>query len=299
MLRIILPGLMAVITAFVAGNPSWAESRPSDGDNGLRSQSTAQESTTPPVWIVVNLFTGRSSKQAVRVRDTFMELGAEGNGVVLPFAEITVDRIERMKPSFLVLSPNGIPWCRYKGKNGVDLQNFLDALKVIVEELNVPVVGICGGHQAIALAFGGKVGPILGGEDDCFPYGKNPTERGRRHVGIMAHDPIFLGMDPMLNMVENHYDEVKRLPQGFVWLAGNQTSKYQIIRHPQKPAYGIQAHSEYFFGSKPDGGLLLRNFIHVAKTHNRLTRTSVVRSEAEKGRSEPVREADQRDTKLW
>ncbi|MEW6530512.1 MAG: gamma-glutamyl-gamma-aminobutyrate hydrolase family protein [Thermodesulfobacteriota bacterium] len=227
-----------------------------------------------PIWIVVNMFTGPTSKQAKRVRDRMEELGPGGRGIVLPYREITVENMRKLKPAFLVLSPNGVPWCRYRGKNGEELQEFFKALKTIAEDLAVPVVGICGGHQALALAFGGKVAAIRGDEDDCLPYGKNPTERGRQEVQVLTDDPIFRGMGKTLNMVQNHFDEVKRLPDGFVWLAGNSTSPYQIIRHPSRPVYGIQAHSEYFFGAKPDGGLLLRNFIEIAQAHNRIVRGS-------------------------
>jgi len=221
-------------------------------------------------WIVVNLFTGRTSKQAERVRDVFVRLGARGRGIVLPFSEITVENMARLNPAFLVLSPNGMPWCKYRGKNGVDLENFFQALRVIVEEMDIPVIGICGGHQAIALAFGGKVGPIRGGEDDCLPYGKNPTERGRHDVHVVENDPLFSGMGKSLNLVQNHYDEVKRLPPGFINLASNPLCQYQIIRHATKPAYGVQAHTEYYYNSRPDGGLLLRNFLQIAGEHNRL-----------------------------
>ncbi len=250
------------------------------------NQDPAATSAVSNVWVVVNLFHGRTSKQAEKVRDILAGLGAGGRGIVLPFAEVTAENMERIRPAFLALSPNGVPWCKYKGKSGEALDGFLDSLRVIVEEMNIPVVGICGGHQALALAFGGKVGPIRGREDDCLPYGKNPTERGRHAVFVRAEDPIFLGAGKSLNLVENHYDEVKRLPSGFVWLAENKLSPYQIIRHPTKPAYGIQAHTEYYLPNKPDGGTLLRNFLHIAVTHNRTVRahpapTQVERSAAE------------------
>jgi len=246
-----------------------------DADATKKAPHTEPVSDAAPassLWIVVNMFTGASSKQAVLVRDTLARLGAGGKGIVLPYRAITVDRMEQLRPAFLALSPNGIPWCRYKGRNGRDLADFFEALPIIAEELNIPIVGICGGHQAIALAFGGKVGPIRGGEDDCLPYGHNPTERGRHWVKVVTDDPIFAGMNEQLNMVQNHYDEVKRLPPGFVCLAANKLCPYQIIRHPSRPVYGIQAHCEYYYSSRPDGGLILRNFLNIARTHNRLVR---------------------------
>ena len=238
----------------------------------IRDSQQAEIVEPSSLWIVVNMFTGRTSKQAVIVQETLERLGAEGRGIILPYAEITVENMKKLKPSFLALSPNGIPWCKYRGKNGQDLDNFFKALRVIVEDMQIPVVGICGGHQALALAFGGKVGPIRGGEDDCFPYGHNPTEKGRRDVYVLHRDPLFLGMDKSLNLVESHYDEVKRLPKGFIALAENKMCPYQIIRHPARPAYGVQAHTEYYMNSRPDGGILLRNFLDIVRTHNRIAR---------------------------
>ncbi len=246
-------------------------------DNGAAPSSQLSEVGVvgaSSTWIVVNMFTGRSSKQAVIVEETLERLGAEGHGMILPYAEVTVENMKKLRPAFLALSPNGIPWCKYRGKNGQDLDNFFKSLRVIIEDMQIPVVGICGGHQALALAFGGKVGPIRGGEDDCFPYGHNPTEKGRHDVYVLHKDPLFLGMGKSLNLVQSHYDEVKKLPEGFVALAANKMCPYQIIRHPERPAYGVQAHTEYYMNSRPDGGMLLRNFLDIVRTHNRIVRSS-------------------------
>ena len=276
---------MALVLSLAAMGQAPAKGKDSKAPTRRPSTETLTTASIP-IWIVVNLFTGASSRQAVRVRDTLARLGAEGKGIVLPYKEITVENMARLQPEFLALSPNGMPWCRYKGKNGEDLQNFLKALKSIVEDMNIPVIGICGGHQALALAFGGKVGPIRGGEDDCLPYGKNPTERGRHDIRVLQKDPLFVGMGPTLNLVQNHYDEVKRVPTGFITLAANDLCAYQIIKHPLKPAYGVQAHTEYYLPKRPDGGLLLKNFLKIARIHNRLTRkkpTNAVRDTANSG----------------
>jgi GMP synthase (glutamine-hydrolysing) len=232
-----------------------------------------------PSWLVVDLFTGGSaSKQSVKVHDAFVRLGAEGKSSILSFRKVTIQEVIDRRPAFIVLSPNGIPWCRYRGQNGEKLKDFFRSLKVIVEEMNVPVIGICGGHQALALAFGGKVGPILGGEDDCFPYGKNPIEKGRHDLDIVRDDPLFKGLGKTINLVQSHTDEVKRLPKGFICLAKNELCPYQIIRHPSRPAYGVQAHTEYFHSRRPDGGILLENFLRIAREHNRAGRTAISHS---------------------
>ena len=259
--------LNAILCLVMAANSFSAQDKGKAAEPRVGASSGASS-----VWIVVNLFSGKSSRQAVIVHKALVRLGAEGNGIILPYRAITVENMEKIKPAFLALSPNGVPWCRYKGRNGEDLDQFLKALRTIVEDMSIPVIGVCGGHQALALAFGGKVGPIRGGEDDCLPYGKSPTEKGRHDVYVTEPDPLFAGMGKSLNMVQNHYDEVKKLPPDFVGLAANDLCPYQIMKHPTKPAYGVQAHCEYFHRARPDGGLLLRNFLNIARAHNRTER---------------------------
>src|SRR5271157_6332841 len=225
-------------------------------------------------WVMVGLSPDGCSRGCRHVFSVVKELSGNPNGLIVHFSKVTPEWLAELQPSFIILSPQGTPWCRYTGEMGVSLQNFLWMLPMAAEEMNIPVIGICGGHQALALAFGGKVGPIRGGEDDCLPYGKNPTERGRHNVYVVADDPLFQGMGKTVNLVQNHYDEVKRLPEGFVRLAQNELCGYQIIKHPTKPAYGVQAHTEYYLKTRPDGGVLLKNFLGIAKTHNELVRKS-------------------------
>jgi GMP synthase (glutamine-hydrolysing) len=186
----------------------------------------------------------------------------------LHFSKVTYELIADMKPEFIILSPQGTPWCRYTGEKGVALQNFLWTLPVFAEELNIPMLGICGGHQALALAFGGKVGPIRAMEDDCMPYSRE-RQSGVIPLTLNAEDPIFSGMGKNLRILESHYDEVKVLPPGFVLLASDKISRNQIMRHPTKPVYGIQGHPEYFYGNRPDGGIFIKNFLKIAESYNK------------------------------
>jgi len=72
-------------------------------------------------------------------------------------------------------------------------------LPLLAEEQNIPILGICGGHQALALSFGGKVGPIRGGEDDCLPYSRD-RQRGVVALDMTAVDPLFSGVDGQLHI---------------------------------------------------------------------------------------------------
>lgn len=222
-------------------------------------------------WLMIGLSPDGCSRGCRHLFSVIKNLSGNPNGIIEHFSRITLDYLLKTQPEFMVLSPQGTPWCRYTGANGVELQNFLWVLPVAAEELNVPILGVCGGHQALALAFGGKVGPIRAGEFDCMPYSKE-RQGGVVPLTVTAPDPIFRGTDGSLRIVMSHYDEVKVLPPGFVLLASEKVSPNQIIRHPSRPVYGIQGHPEHFHSGHPDGGVLIRNFLKIAGMFNETVR---------------------------
>ncbi len=57
----------------------------------------------------------------------------------------------------LVLGPQGTPFSQYDAQ-------FLPWLRALVEQLQRPVLAVCGGMQALALAYGGKLAATFGGE---------------------------------------------------------------------------------------------------------------------------------------
>jgi len=221
-------------------------------------------------WVMVNL-TPRGTGGSRHVISVIKELSGNPYVIVRNFGTITPEFISATQPEFIVLSPQGTPWCKYTGGQGVALQNFLWLVPMLAEDMNIPILGICGGHQALAIAFGGKVGPIRGGEYDCMPYTKD-RQQGIVPLQVIAPDPIFRGIDRKFRILESHYDEVKVLPPGFVLLASEKESPYQIIRHPTRPVYGIQGHPERFLSNRPDGGILIRNFLKIAGTYNATVR---------------------------
>jgi GMP synthase (glutamine-hydrolysing) len=229
----------------------------------------AQEKDDRP-WLMVGLSTDGCSRGCRNLFSTIKELSGNHNGVILHFTKVTPELLAEMQPEFIVLSPQGTPWCRYSGELGVALQNFLWALPVAAEEMNNPMLGICGGHQALALAFGGRVGPVRAVDDDCMPYTRD-RQSGIVPLTMIHSDPIFDGVRGSIRIVESHFDEVKVLPPSFVLLASEKVSRNQIIRHPNKPVYGIQGHPESSY-SRLDGGILLRNFLKIATLHNKTVR---------------------------
>ena len=230
---------------------------------------TTQKKVDRP-WLMVGLSTDGCSRGCKHVFSVIKELSGNPNGTILHFTKVTPELLSEMQPEFIVLSPQGTPWCRYSGELGVALQNFLWTLPVAAEEMNIPMLGICGGHQALALAFGGRVGPVRAVDDDCMPYTRD-RQGGVVPLTLTRSDPIFEGVSGTIRIVESHFDEVKVLPPGFILLASEKVSPNQIIRHPKKPVYGIQGHPESSY-SRLDGGILLKNFLKIASVHNKTVR---------------------------
>lgn len=261
--RVSRVALMAVICTCVAVSSLWAEPSEQDG-------SKTKPSLRRP-WLMVGLTPEGCAGGCRRLHSVIKELSGNPNGLILHFSRVTPELLSETQPEFMVLSPQGTPWCRYTGERGIALQNFLWALPVAAEEMNIPILGICGGHQALALAFGGKVGPIRASEDDCMPYSRD-RQNGFLPLTVTSQDPIFLGIEGELRIAQSHYDEVKILPPGFVLLAYEKVSPNQIIRHPNRPVYGIQGHPESSYGSRSAGGILIRNFLKIALDHNHTVR---------------------------
>ena len=223
-------------------------------------------------WLMVSM--GRDGGCSRSCRNAFnvvQSMVPRHKGVIMPYGKVTAEKVAELDPEFIVLGPQGTPWCRYAGASSVELQNFLWALPVIAEGLKVPILGICGGHQALALAFGGRVGPIRGAWDDCFPYSR-VKQGGVVNIVPGSPDPIFRGLEQAVRIVESHYDEVKAMPPGFVRLGSDPLIDVQIMRHPTEPVYGIQGHPECFSRARPDGGIFIRNFIEIATACNRENR---------------------------
>ncbi len=76
-----------------------------------------------------------------------------------------------------------------------------------LEKAEFPILGICVGHQFMALHFGGSAGPA-----------KTP-EFGKMEVDISKASPLFKGLPKKFIAWESHNDEIKSLPKEFEILA--------------------------------------------------------------------------------
>ncbi|HML02589.1 MAG TPA: GMP synthase subunit A [Candidatus Bathyarchaeia archaeon] len=117
-----------------------------------------------------------------------------------------------------------------------------------------PILGICVGHQIMALYYGGKAGPS-----------KIP-EFGLSKVRVIEEDDLFRGIPREFLAWESHNDEVK-VASNFTVLALSENCKIQAIKHNKKPHYGVQFHPEV--NNTEHGEEIFRNFLRTVKAGGR------------------------------
>jgi GMP synthase-like glutamine amidotransferase len=139
----------------------------------------------------------------------------------------------------------------------------------LIRETSAPLLGLCGGHQLIGLAFGAEPAPmgrLAPGEADPWPdlAPGMRKECGPSRVQISADDPLFVGLDETVVVEQRHFWELKAVPAGFVRLASSDTCSIQAIRHVGRPLYGVQFHPERYSERHADGRAILSNFFRLA-----------------------------------
>ena len=127
----------------------------------------------------------------------------------------------------------------------------LGNLGEIVDEFSGPILGICVGHQFLAVHFGGMAGRA-----------KIP-EYGPAEITILRDHPLFAGFSRKFIGWESHNDEVKSAP-GFILLASSENCEYQAMAHEKRPIFGVQFHPEV--EHTQNGTKLFENFLRFARS---------------------------------
>jgi anthranilate/para-aminobenzoate synthase component II len=68
-----------------------------------------------------------------------------------PFHSVSLERVRSLRPSHIILSGQSHPWDKYSPES-------LAGVFEVIQRASQPILGVCGGHQQIALAYGSDVG---------------------------------------------------------------------------------------------------------------------------------------------
>ena len=113
-------------------------------------------------------------------------------------------------------------------------------------QLNVPILGICYGHQIIVNNFGGKIK-------------RANKEYGSSVLTIDSNSDILNGIGDSVRAWMSHGDEAEDVPEGFEIIGHTESSRSAAIANKQKTVFGIQFHPEVVHTEK--GTEILKNFV--------------------------------------
>ena len=117
-------------------------------------------------------------------------------------------------------------------------------------KLEVPILGICFGHQILSKLLGGKVKK------------SKHREFGLATINKVSNSILtknFFNKNKTSNVWMSHADQVSKMPKNFKVVASTKNSKLTIIENSKDKFYGVQFHPEVTHTQK--GRILLRNFL--------------------------------------
>lgn len=155
---------------------------------------------------------------------------------------MTVDAIRALRPDHIILSPGpGYP------KDAGVCEDVVRQMKG-----EVPLLGVCLGHQAICEVFGAEI--VHAGK---LMHGKQSL------LSIDASDPLFLGLSERLPAARYHSLIARRdsLPDCLKVIAQDGMGEVMAVKHRDFPIYGLQFHPESIL--TPDGMTILKNFLAI------------------------------------
>jgi len=165
------------------------------------------------------------------------ELGAEL--LVFRNDEITPDKIKRLKPEKIIISPGpGRP--REAGVSNSVIKRFSG---------EIPILGVCLGHQCIGEVFGGKI------------VGALRIMHGKTSLIHHSGKGIFKGIKDPFEATRYHSLIVDRktFPKALEIIAETDKKEIMGIKHKKHSTWGVQFHPESILTH--EGKKILLNFL--------------------------------------
>lgn len=154
--------------------------------------------------------------------------------------EMTVDEIRALAPSHLILSP---------GPGRPADAGVCEATAVELAG-EIPILGVCLGHQAICEAFGGVVS-----------YAKRLMHGKQSQITLDESCPLFANLPETIPAARYHSLAApeEKLPDCLKVTARTRDGEVMAVMHRDYPVYGLQFHPESIL--TPDGSAILKNFL--------------------------------------
>lgn len=166
--------------------------------------------------------------------------GIEPDIRVIRNDEMTVEEIRSLHPDRIILSPGpGRP---------EDAGVIIEVVQALGKE--IPILGVCLGHQAICAAFGAAI-----------TYAKQLMHGKQSDVKFDTGCPLFAGCPETAPVARYHSlaADAGTIPEELIITALTTDGEVMAVQHRKYPIYGVQFHPESIM--TPDGKQMLENFI--------------------------------------
>ena len=158
--------------------------------------------------------------------------------------EMTIEDIRALKPDRIILSP------------GPGRPEDAGVIIAVAKELGkeIPILGVCLGHQAICAAYGATV-----------TYAKKLMHGKMSLVDVDLNCRLFRGLQSKIQVARYHSLAALRdtLPEELVVTAESEDGEVMALEHKKYPIFGLQFHPESVM--TPDGKTMIENFIKVVR----------------------------------
>ena len=156
---------------------------------------------------------------------------------------ITIDDIKKMNPSKIIFSPGP--------KHPKDSGICLEILNNTDELGNIPILGICLGHQAIGMNFGGEIKRL-----------ENPLHGKTSEITVLSENSVlFKNLPKKFKVMRYHSLYVDDIPENLEVTAKSEDGVAMAVEHKSKNIFGIQFHPESIFTEY--GKNMIRNFLNI------------------------------------
>jgi len=156
---------------------------------------------------------------------------------------ITIYDIKKMNPSKIIFSPGP--------KHPKDSGICLEILNNTDELGNIPILGICLGHQAIGMNFGGEIKRL-----------ENPLHGKTSEITVLSENSVlFKNLPKKFKVMRYHSLYVDDIPEDLEVTAKSEDGIAMAVEHKSKNIFGIQFHPESIFTEY--GKNMIRNFLNI------------------------------------
>lgn len=169
------------------------------------------------------------------------------------------DNVKKSNQPFEVVKLSDIPKTDFHKFSGVIIsgapiiltqnnqQKYINLFS-FVKTVNIPILGICLGHQLIGLVYGSE---LKAGQ----------TIEKMEQIEIIEADNLFQGIANQSLFREEHSEHLA-LPKDFILLAKSPSCSNEAMNHQDKEIYGVQFHPEV---SGDSGTKLFENFLKLCQ----------------------------------